>query len=120
MSTNSPMPLYPVALRLEGRNCLVVGGGPVGARKIEALLACGAIVTVEEHQVAGGLGGAVAEVLAKGSPTPMEFVGLQGVFGESGNPKELIEKYGMGVKDIKEAVKKAVKRKRQNTENPKS
>ncbi len=51
MSTNSPMPLYPVALRLEGRNCLVVGGGPVGARKIEALLACGAIVTVVAPQV---------------------------------------------------------------------
>jgi transketolase len=111
-------------LEKEGINVLVVNNHtikPIDEKKIlEVAKKCGAIVTVEEHQVAGGLGGAVAEVLAKGSPTPMEFVGLQGVFGESGNPKELIEKYGMGVKDIKEAVKKAVKRKRQNTENPKS
>lgn len=66
----------------------------------------GAVVTVEEHQVAGGLGSAVAELLAKHQPTPMEFIGLQNVFGESGPPKDLIEKYGMGVKDIKNAVKK--------------
>ncbi len=72
---------------------------------------CGAIVTVEEHQVLGGLGGAVAELLAKNNPVPMEFIGMQNVFGESGAPKELIEKYGMGVKDIKEAVRRVLKRK---------
>jgi transketolase len=72
---------------------------------------CGAVVTVEEHQVSGGLGGAVAEVLAKSYPTPMEFIGMQNVFGESGAPNELIEKYGMGVKSIKEAVKRVLKRK---------
>lgn len=70
-----------------------------------------AVVTVEEHQVAGGLGGAVAEVLARHEPVPMEFVGIQGVFGESGAPNELIEKYGMGVKHIKSAVKKVLRRK---------
>lgn len=70
-----------------------------------------AIVTVEEHQVSGGLGGAVAELLAKHNPVPMEFVGLQNVFGESGTPDELLKKYGMKAKDIKAAVKKVLRRK---------
>lgn len=69
-----------------------------------------AVVTVEEHQIHGGLGGAVAELLAKRHPVPMEFVGLKDTFGESGSPKELIEKYGMGVKDIKNAVIRTLKR----------
>ena len=71
----------------------------------------GAVVTVEEHQVMGGLGGAVAEVLAKHYPVPQEFIGMQNTFGESGNPWDLVEKYGMGVKDIKHAVKKVLRRK---------
>lgn len=70
-----------------------------------------AIVTVEDHQVTGGLGGAIAEFLAKTIPTPMEFIGLQDTFAESGNPKELLEKYGMGTKAIKEAVRKVIARK---------
>lgn len=72
---------------------------------------CGAVVTVEEHQVLGGLGGAVAEALAKHAPTPIEFIGMQNTFGESGPPNLLIEKYGMGVKDIIKAVKKVIRRK---------
>jgi transketolase len=71
----------------------------------------GAIVTVEEHQVAGGLGGAVAEVLAESYPAPIERIGVKDSFGESGKPSELLEKYGMSVKDIKEAVKAVLKRK---------
>lgn len=71
---------------------------------------CPAVVTVEEHQIHGGLGGAVAELLAKHHPVPMEFVGLKDTFGESGSPDELIEKYGMGVKDIKKAVEKVLKK----------
>ncbi len=78
---------------------------------IEAAKKCGAVVTAEEHQAAGGLGSAVAEVLAKINPLPMEFVGLEDTFGESGAPEELLEKYGMGAKDIKAAVKKVLKRK---------
>lgn len=72
---------------------------------------CGAVVSVEEHQVAGGLGGAIAELLAREAPSPMEFVGVHDSFGQSGTPKELIEHYGMGVSHILAAVKKAVSRK---------
>lgn len=68
-------------------------------------------VTVEDHQVNGGLGGLIAEILARKRPTPIEFIGLQDIFAESGKPKELIEKYGMGKNAIKEAVKKVIKRK---------
>jgi transketolase len=78
---------------------------------IELAKKIGAVVTVEEHQVQGGLGGAVAEVLAKYAPTPIEFIGMQNTFGESGPPNALIEKYGMDVKAIKAAVKKALRRK---------
>lgn len=85
---------------------------PTDEKKIvEVAKKCGAVVTVEEHQVMGGMGSAVAEVLAKKYPTPIEFIGMQNVFGESGPPKDLIEKYGMGAKDIKAAVKKVIKRK---------
>ncbi|HVZ67170.1 MAG TPA: transketolase C-terminal domain-containing protein [Patescibacteria group bacterium] len=71
----------------------------------------GAVVTVEDHQAAGGLGGAIAEVLARNLPTPMEFIGLQDTFGESGTPIELIKKYKMDKDAIKEAVKKVIGRK---------
>ena len=74
----------------------------------------GAVVTVEDHQVMGGMGSAVAEVLAKFNPVPMEFIGMQNSFGESGEPAELIKKYGMDIEDIKKAVKKALSRKTQN------
>ncbi len=72
----------------------------------------GAIVTVEEHQIAGGMGSAVAECLAKHHPVPIEFIGINDTFGQSGKPDELIEHYGMGEKHIKEAVKKVLKRKK--------
>lgn len=71
----------------------------------------GAIVTVEEHQVTAGLGGAVAETLAKNYPVPMEFIGVQDTFGESGNTNELYEKYGMSVDAIYKAVQNVLKRK---------
>ncbi|MCR4275292.1 MAG: transketolase family protein [Candidatus Wolfebacteria bacterium] len=70
-----------------------------------------AVVTVEEHTIIGGLGSAVAETLAKHAPTAMEFVGIQDVFGQSGEPKELIEKYELGVDDIIKATKRAIRRK---------
>lgn len=73
--------------------------------------ATGAVVTVEEHQVTGGLGSAVAEVLSRNHPVPQEFVGMPDSFGESGQPEELLEKYGMKAKNIVEAAKKVIKRK---------
>jgi len=72
---------------------------------------CKAIVTVEEHQIAGGTGSAVAETLAQNFPVPIEFIGVQDKFGQSGSPDELIEHYGMGKNSIKEAIKKVLKRK---------
>ncbi|KKU64212.1 transketolase [Candidatus Amesbacteria bacterium RIFCSPHIGHO2_01_FULL_47_34] len=78
---------------------------------IRAATECGAVVTVEEHQVMGGMGSAVAELLARSHPVPLEFVGMPDTFGESGEPKELLVKYGMDVKAIKEAVYKVIKRK---------
>lgn len=72
----------------------------------------GAIVTVEEHQVAGGMGSTVAECLARNCPVPIEFIGVKNLFGQSGTPDELIEHYGMGEKSIKEAVKKVLLRKK--------
>ena len=71
----------------------------------------GAVVTVEENQITGGLGGAVAEVLARNYPVPMEFIGMPDSFGESGTPDELLEKYNMKSKDIIEAVKRVLGRK---------
>lgn len=82
------------------------------AKIVEVAKKCGAVVTVEEHEVHGGLGSAVAEALAKHHPVPMEFIGLQDTFGESGPPTALIEKYGMGVNDIKSAVKRVLKRRK--------
>jgi transketolase len=72
----------------------------------------GAIVTVEEHQIAGGLGSAVAEFLAQNFPTPIEFVGVRDAFGQSGTPEELIEHYGLGESGIIAAVKKVIARKK--------
>lgn len=78
---------------------------------VQAAKDAGAVVTVEEHQVNGGLGSAVAEVLVKHYPVPMEFIGVQSRFGESGEPNELIEHFGMGVSHIKKAVKDILERK---------
>ena len=78
---------------------------------IQAAKDAGAVVTVEEHQVAGGMGSAVAELLVKTYPVPIEFIGVQDRFGESGNPNELLEHFGMGVSHIKTAVKKVIARK---------
>ena len=71
----------------------------------------GAIVTAEEHQVHGGLGSAVSEVLSKYSPVPMEYVAMMDRFGESGEPNELMHKFGLDAKGIIKAVKKVHKRK---------
>ena len=78
---------------------------------LKAARDCGAVVTVEEHQVNGGMGSAVAELLSANYPVPMEFVGMQDSFGESGDPDQLLAKYGMSVGKIKEMVKSVILRK---------
>lgn len=84
---------------------------PIDKQKIiRAAKTAGAIVTVEEHQVAGGLGGAVAELLAKNFPVPVEFIGMQDSFGESGQPDQLLKKYGMKSDNIASAAKKVIRR----------
>lgn len=70
-----------------------------------------ALVTVEEHQIAGGMGSAVAECIVQHHLVPIEFVGVHDLFGQSGEPDELITHYGMGEDGIKNAVEKVLKRK---------
>ncbi|WP_236006084.1 transketolase family protein [Paradesulfitobacterium ferrireducens] len=72
---------------------------------------CGAVVTAEEHNIIGGLGSAVAEVLAEHQPTPMVRIGLKDTFGESGRPLELLEKYGLSKAELVKAVKNVRERK---------
>ncbi len=69
-----------------------------------------AFVNVEEHQIAGGMGSAVAEYLASHHPAPIEFIGVQDKFGQSGTPEELIEHYGMGIHHIVAAAEKVIAR----------
>jgi len=71
-----------------------------------------AVVSVEEHQIAGGLGSVLSEFFVKHNPIPMEFVGVHDRFGQSGTATELIEYYGLGVKNIIQAVKRVHARKR--------
>lgn len=79
---------------------------------IQAADETGAIVTAEEHSVIGGLAGAVAEVIVENKPVPIERVGIKDTFTESGQYNELLEKYGMGIKNIINAAKKVMKRKK--------
>jgi transketolase len=72
---------------------------------------CGAIVTAEEHQIFGGMGSAVAEVVVKNCPVPMEFLGMKDTFGQSGEPEELLEKYHLNWETIYNLALKAIERK---------
>jgi Transketolase, C-terminal subunit len=77
---------------------------------LNAVKNCSGVVTAEEHQINGGLGGAIAELLSQHDPKPMEFVGVKDTFGESGKPEELAEKYGLKAYDVEEAVKRVLQR----------
>lgn len=72
---------------------------------------CGAIVTVEEHRVGGGLGSIVSQVLSKNYPVPIEFVAIEDTFGESGKYEELKKKFGLTKENIVSSVKEALRRK---------
>jgi transketolase len=103
------------ALTKEGINCRVLNMPtlkPLDATAItRAAGETGAIVTAEEHQEHGGLGGEVARVVARNCPVPMEFVAIKDVFGMSGKPEELLERYGLTSQDIMKAVREVLKRK---------
>lgn len=102
------------ALEEEGVSATVLNVATIKPLDEAAIVAlaesAGCLVTVEEHQVAGGLGSAVAELLAAKLPTPIEFVGVHDRFGQSGKPEELIEYYGMGTASIIEACQRAIER----------
>ncbi|HEC94000.1 MAG TPA: transketolase family protein [Candidatus Kaiserbacteria bacterium] len=92
------------ALEAQGINSVVLSVPTIKPLDEEAIISvakrAGNVITVEEHQVNGGFGSAVAELLAKEYPTPMRFVGIQDRFGQSGEPDELLEEYGLGVPHI--------------------
>jgi len=100
----------------EGIDCMVINSHtikPIDEKTIiEVAQKTGAVVSVEEHQINGGLGSAIAEILSRNYPVPQEYVGVRDRFGESGSSDELIKAFGMGVSSIKEAVKKVISRKK--------
>lgn len=103
------------ALQASGKKVKVLNMATIKPLDKEAVLALAqetkAIVTVEEHQIAGGLGSAVAEYLASIFPVVIEFVGVRDEFGQSGTATELLAHYGLGISDIERAAEKAIRRK---------
>jgi len=101
-------------LEKEGVSARVVNMSTIKPIDSDLIIQCAnetkGIVTVEDHNIFGGLGSAVAEVLVQHNPVPMEFVGVQDSFGESGEPDELAEKYEIDDKAIIKSVKKLLKR----------
>lgn len=85
---------------------------PIDAKTIiSSARKTGAVVTAEEHQITGGLGGAVMEVLAENVPVPVERIGVRDCFGQSGQPDQLMDEYGLRSANISDAIKKVVRRK---------
>jgi transketolase len=78
---------------------------------VEAARACGAVVTAEEHNVIGGLGGAVCELLSEHFPVPVERIGVQDKFGQSGEAEELLKAYGLDTENIVAAAQRVHRRK---------
>ena len=102
-------------LKKEGIDVLVLNLHTIKPIDVEAVATAaklsGAVVTVEEHQIAGGMGSAVAEVLSANYPVPIEFVGIKDLFGQSGEPSELVQLYGLDFESIILHVKKVLERK---------
>jgi transketolase len=107
--------LAALELEKQGISVMVVNNHTVKPIDRETIVAAarktGAVITLEEHQIMGGCGSAVVEVLAQEYPVPVEMVGIGDHFGESGEPDELIEKYGLGKDAIIKAVNKVLARK---------
>jgi transketolase len=85
---------------------------PLDVDAIRRAAETGAIVVAEEHLVDGGLGVRVAQAVAETNPCVMEFVGIHDRYAESGNPDEMLEKYGLAARDVAAAARKALARKR--------
>lgn len=104
-------------LAAQGISCEIINIHTIKPLDDEAILdsvsKTRAVVVAEEHQRTGGLGDAIANLLAHRLPAPMEYVGVNDSFGESGKPAELLEKYGLGKKDVLWAVKDVLERKKQ-------
>ncbi|MBF0490429.1 MAG: transketolase family protein [Candidatus Omnitrophica bacterium] len=102
-------------LKSEGLDIQVINMHTIKPIDVQAIIdsvkETGAIVTAEEHQIYGGLGSAVAEVVAQNTPCPIEMVAVKDSFGESGTPAQLMEYFGLKDTHIIEAVKKVIKRK---------
>ncbi len=102
-------------LSVEGIDCRVINCHTIKPIDRDAIVKAaektGAIVTAEEHQVHGGLGSAVAEVLSRNCPVPIEYVAMMDRFGESGEPAELMKKFGLSAEGIVAAVKRVLERK---------
>lgn len=102
-------------LSKEGIECEVINCHTIKPLDEETILSSvqktKAVISVEEHQVNGGLGSAVSELLSKHFPAPQEFIGIQDRFGESGQATELIEHFGLAVPNISAAVKRVIARK---------
>ena len=82
---------------------------PIDEEIILKAAECGAIVTCEEHSIIGGLGSAVAEVLAEKNPTPMRRIGIRDQFGQSGKPEELLKLYNLTAEEIVKVAKELKK-----------
>ncbi len=102
-------------LATEGISVSVVNVASVKPLDVETIVRVAkqtkAVVTAEEHNIIGGLGSAIAEVLGEEMPTPMVRVGLKDTFGESGRPQELLEKYGLTKTGLVNAVHKVLAKK---------
>ena len=99
----------------QGISCEVINIHTIKPLDEDAVLASArktrCVVTAEEHQRNGGLGDSIAQLLARELPTPIEYVAVNDSFGESGEPTELLDKYGLGIVDITHAVQNVLKRK---------
>ncbi len=102
-------------LAIEGISVSVINVASVKPLDVETIVRVSkqtkAVVTAEEHNIIGGLGSAIAEVLGEQMPTPMVRVGLKDTFGESGRPEELLEKYGLTKVHLVKAVHEVLAKK---------
>ena len=103
-------------LEAEGVSVEIINLHTIKPLDVDAIVASisktGCAVTAEEHNVIGGMGDAVAQVAAKHCPVPIEYIGTQDTFGESGTPNQLLAKYGLDTPDIFAAAKKVLGRKK--------